>query len=202
MKLYRPATVLVGVLFVLLGGLTRLATPEQVFEEQNLEVVHGTIGEPLKYAGGDSTLAVTRMKFAKAIVEESGSDDDKPIETNGVFVALEWDTVRGVKKPNNLSARLLADGGTVYEPIGGLNDSGIDFPEPGFAKTGAVVFEVNPTDLKGLKLQVRPSMFYNVLNSYIEVDLGVPSEEVAQQLVDGAEAQYVLQKPVVRVASS
>jgi hypothetical protein len=86
-------------------------------------------------------------------------------------------------------------------PIG-LNDSGIDFPEPGFAKTGAVVFEVNPTDLKGLKLQVRPSMFYNVLNSYIEVDLGIPSEEVAQQLVDGAETLYVLQDPVVRVASS
>ena len=69
MKLYRPATVLVGVLFVLLGGLTRLATPEQVFEEQNLEVVHGTIGEPLKY-GGDSTVTVTRMKFAKAVLEE------------------------------------------------------------------------------------------------------------------------------------
>ena len=30
MKLYRPATVLVGVLFVLLGGLTRLADPDQV----------------------------------------------------------------------------------------------------------------------------------------------------------------------------
>jgi len=199
-KLYRPATILVGVLFVLLGGLTRLATPEQVFEEQNLEVVHGTIGEALKY--GDSTVTITRMKFAKGVLEESGSDDDKPIETNGVYVALEWDTVRGIQKPSNTGAKLVADGGTVYEPIGGLTDSGIDFPEAGFAKTGAVVFEVNPTDLKGLTLQLRPSMFYNVLNSYVEVDLGIPSEDIAQQLVDGAEAQYVLQNPVVRVASS
>ena len=200
MKLYRPATVAVGVLFVLLGGLTRLAAPDQVFDEQNLQVVHGTIGEDLEY--GDSTVTITRMKFAKTVVEEDGSDDDKPLETNGVYVALEWDTVRGIAKPQNAGATLVADGGTVYEPIGGLNDSGIDFPNAGFAKTGAVVFELNPTDLKGLKLQLRPSMLYNVLNAYVEVDLGIPSEEVAQQLVDGAEAQYVLQEPVVRVASS
>jgi hypothetical protein len=41
-----------------------------------------------------------------------------------------------------------------------------------------------------------------VLNSSVQVDLGIPSEEVAQQLVDGADAQYVVQRPVVRVASS
>jgi hypothetical protein len=199
-KLYRPATVAVGVLFVLLGGLTRLAAPDQVFDEQNLQVVHGTIGEDLKY--GDSTVTITRMKFAKTVVEEDSSDDDKPLETNGVYVALEWDTVRGIAKPQNANATLLADGGTVYEPIGGLTDSGIDFPNAGFAKTGAVIFELNPTDLKGLKLQLRPSMLYNVLNAYVEVDLGIPSEEVAQQLVDGAEAQYVLQDGVTRVASS
>ncbi|WP_433163951.1 hypothetical protein [Kribbella sp. CA-247076] len=202
MKLYRPATVAVGVLFVLLGGLTRLATPEQVYEEQNMIAVSGTIGESLKYAGTDSTVAVTRMKFAKSVVEEDGSDDGKPIETNGVYVALEWDTVRGVKKPDNIAATLVADGGTVYEPIE-MSDSGMDFPTAGFAKVGVVVFEVNPTDLKGLTLNVRPSgMLFNVLNSYVEVDLGIPSEEIAQQLVDGADDQYVVQEPVVRVASS
>jgi hypothetical protein len=202
-KLYRPATVAVGVLFVLLGGLTRLATPEQVFEEQNMIAVSGTIGESLKYAGTDSTVTVTRMKFAKTVVEEDSGDGDKPLETNGVYVALEWDTVRGVKKPDNIAATLTADGGTVYAPIEGPSDSGIDFPTAGFAKTGAVVFEVNPTDLKGLTLNVRPSgMLFNVLNSYVEVDLGIPSEDIAQQLVDGAEEQYVLQEPVTRVASS
>ena len=45
MKLYRTSTVLVGVLFVLLGGLTRLATPEKVYDSENREIVHGTIGE-------------------------------------------------------------------------------------------------------------------------------------------------------------
>jgi hypothetical protein len=143
------------------------------------------------------------MKFAKTVVEEDAGDDDKPLETNGVYVALEWDTVRGIKKPDNIAATLTADGGTVYEQIEGPGDSGIDFPTAGFAKTGAVIFEVNPTDLKGLTLNVRPSgMLFNVLNSYVEVDLGIPSEDVAQQLVDGADDQYVLQEPVVRVASA
>jgi hypothetical protein len=198
-KLYRPATVLVGVLFVLLGGLTRLAAPDQVYDQQNLQVVKGTIGEALEY--GESTVTITRMKFAKGVLDDSGNDD-KPFETNGVYVALEWDTVRGIEKPENIGATLVADGGTVYKSIGGLNDSGIDLPDAGFAKTGAIVFEVNPTDLKGLTLQLRPTMFFNVLNSYVEVDLGIPSEEVAQQLVDGADAQYVVQRSVVRVASS
>lgn len=201
MKLYRPATVLVGVLFILIGGLTRLATPDQLFEEQNMEVVRGTIGEPLKYAG-DSTVTVNRMKFTKSVLDDSGNDDDKPIETNGVFVAIEWDTVRGIKKPGNSGVTLQADGGSVYKAIGGLSDSGLDFPEAGFAKTGTIVFEVNPTDLKGLTLQIRPTQFYNVLNSSVEVDLGIPSEEVAQQLVDGADDQYVVQGAVTRVASS
>jgi hypothetical protein len=201
-KLYRPATVLVGVLFVLLGGLTRLATPDQLFEEQNMQVVRGTIGEPLKYGGGDSTVTITRMKFAKGILDDSGNDDDKPIETNGVFVALEWDTVRGIEKPGNFGVTLRADGGGVYQSVGSMTDSSLDFPEPGFARTGAIVFEVNPTDLKGLTLQIRPTQFYNVLNSAVQVDLGIPSEEVAQQLVDGADAQYVVQSAVTRVASS
>ena len=34
MKLYRPATVLVGVLFVLLGGLTRLADAGPGYDDE------------------------------------------------------------------------------------------------------------------------------------------------------------------------
>ena len=199
MKLYRPATVLVGVLFVLLGGLTRLAAPDQIYHgDDNLIVVHGTVGEKLKYSG--STLEITRLKLAKSYLDSSASDDDKPIETNGVYVALEWDTVRGTEKPPGLDATLTADGGTVYTPVGGLNSDKIDFAEPGFGSTGAILFEVNPSDLKGLTLKLRPMMVYNVLWQVVDVDLGVPSEGVAQQLVDGAAAQYVIPKTIQRVA--
>ena len=199
MKLYRPATVLVGVLFVLLGGLTRLASPDQVYgDEDNLIIVHGTIGSKLEY--GDATIEVTRMKFAKSYLPSSADDDDKPIETNGVYVALEWDTVRGTQNPTILNATLEADGGTVYTPAGETTGNGVEFADAGFGETGAVVFEVNPVDLKGLTLKLRPSQFYNVLAHAIDVDLGIPSEAVAQQFVEGATDQYVIPRPVQRVA--
>jgi hypothetical protein len=198
-KLYRPATVLVGVLFVLLGGLTRLAVPDQVYnDEDNLIIEHGTVGSKLEF--GDSTIEVTRMKLAKSYLPSGASDDDKPIETNGVYVALEWDTVRGTQNPATLNVTLEADGGTVYTPVGETTGNGIDFAAAGFGQTGAVVFEVNPVDLKGLTLKLRPSQFYNVLAHAIDVDLGVPSETVAQQLVDGAAEQYVIPNSVERVA--
>lgn len=201
MKLYRPATIVVGVLFVLLGGLTRLATPDHVYEKQNMEVVSGTIGEALDYAGSGSTIKITRIKFAQSVIKADASDDDKPIETNGVYVALEWDSVRGTKEPDNIGATLVADGGSVYKPMAGFTDSSLDFADAGFARTGAIVFEVNPADVKDLTLVLEPMMLFNVLGSEIRVDLGIPTEAIAQKLIDGAAPQYVVPDPVTRVES-
>ena len=201
MKLYRPATVLVGVLFVLLGGLTRLATPDHVYDEQNIKIVHGTIGEPLDYTGSGSTVEVTRIAFAQSVLDAGATDDDKPLETNGVYVAIEWDTARGVQKPDNIIPTLTADDGSVYTPIQGVTSSSFDFPDAGFARTGAMVFEVNPSDMTNLTLELRPMMLFNVYNSNIAVDLGIPTDAIAQRMVDGAVAQYVVPRPVTRVAS-
>ncbi|MEU8223359.1 hypothetical protein [Kribbella sp. NPDC048915] len=202
MKLYRPATILVGVLFVLLGGLFRLADPEQVFgTDSNLKVVSGTVGQPLVFGGTESTVEVTRVAFARTIVSADASSDDKPIESNGVFVAIEWDTVRGVQDPGAFHATLITDGDSVYTEVSDPTDSGMDFPDTGFARTGAIVFEVNPADLKGLTLRLEPSMLWNVYNSEVRVDLGVPTEEIAQKMVDEADDQYVIDDPVTRVAS-
>ncbi|MFK4083334.1 hypothetical protein ACI2LF_04440 [Kribbella sp. NPDC020789] len=199
MKLYRPATILVGVLFVLLGGLTRLATPNQVFEEQNMEVSKGTIGQPLTF-GKEATLTIVRMQLAKSVLDANSTSDEKPIETNGVFVALEWETTPGVSKPDNPRPTLTSDGGAVYAPIS-LTYSGIEFGEAGFTTAGAIVFEVDPTQLEGLTLDVRPQQFWNVLNRKVSVDLGIPGAETAQQLLDSAADEYVLPKRETRVAS-
>lgn len=201
MKLYRPGTILVGVLFVLIGGVTRLAAPDQVYDEQNIKVEHGTIGQALDYTGSGSTVKVTRIKLAQSVLDSKASDDDKPIETNGAYVAVEWDAVRGAKKPDNIEATLLADGGSVYLPIEGINSSSLDFPTAGYARTGAIVFEVNPADLQNLTLRLKPMMLFNVYNSEIRVDLGIPTEEIAQKMVDDAAPQYVVPSPVTRVAS-
>ncbi|GAA1564276.1 hypothetical protein GCM10009789_16940 [Kribbella sancticallisti] len=196
MKLYRPATVTVGVLFVLLGGLTRLAAPDQVYGEDNRAIVHGTIGETLTYGG--SQVTVTRMKFVKSL--RARESDEDVVESNGIFVAIEYDTVRGTPDPPSNDATLVADGGSVYAPVAQVIADGFDFAEPGFGKTGALVFEVNPADLSGLTLKVRTIRFFTVLAEDLAVDLGVPDETIAQQHIDKADAEYVLPKSVTRVA--
>lgn len=201
MKLYRPATILVGILFVLLGGLTRLATPEHVYDQQNIKVEHGTIGEALDYTGSGSTVKVTRIKFARAVLDSSASEGQKPIDTNGIYVAIEWDTVRGDRKPDGIEATLLADGGSVYQPLEGLNNSNLDFPNAGYARIGTIVFEVNPTDMKNLTLRLHSMMLFNTYNSEIQVNLGIPTEAIAQQMIDTAAPQYVVENAITRVAS-
>ncbi|MFB6723421.1 hypothetical protein ACFCV3_24795 [Kribbella sp. NPDC056345] len=199
MKLYRPATILVGILFVLIGGLTRLATPEQVFEQQNMMVSSGTIGQPLRF-GKEASLTVVRMHLAKSVMETNASSDAKPFETNGIFVALEWESTPGVDKADTAQATLVSDGDAVFNPLP-LTYSRIDFGASGFTQSGAIVFEVDPAELAGLTLQVRPGQFWNVLNRMVSVDLGIPSEAVAQQLVDNAAEQFVVPKQDIRVAS-
>ncbi|MFF0339150.1 hypothetical protein [Kribbella sp. NPDC004875] len=201
MKLYRPATILVGLLFVLIGGVTRLAAPDNVYEEQNLKVVHGTIGESLEYAGSGSTVKVNRIKFARSLLDSNDTDDKKAVETNGVFVAIEWDTVRGVQNPSGFDETLTTDGGSIYEPVEGVDNSDFGFPDAGYARTGTVVFEVNPADMTNLTLRIRPSLIFNVYSSEVRVDLGIPTDAIAQQMVDGAEPQYVVGKSETRVAS-
>lgn len=195
MKLYRPATVAVGILFVLLGGLTRLADPDQVYDSTVRVVVHGTIGQELKF--GTSTVAVSRVKFAKSYLP---SETAKAVETNGVFLAVEYDTVRGTDDPGSNTATLFADGGTQYTPIGGAIGNGVEFSEPGFAKTGALIYEVNPADLKGLVLKIAPVQFFTVLAQDVEVDLGVPDDKIAAQLVERAGHEYLKPPSVTRVA--
>jgi hypothetical protein len=197
MKLYRPATVLVGIMFVLLGGLTRLAEPDHVYDEANRDVVSGTIGQPLPYNG--STITVNRVKFAHAYL--SGDSDEKAVETTGIYVAVEYDTVRGTQEPLSPSPQLLTDEGTVYAPIGDTNGDHLDFAEPGFGVNGVLVFEVNPADVKGLTLKIRSTPLYTVLTRDVAVDLGVPDETVAQRMIDAAAPEYLIPRAVKRVAS-
>jgi hypothetical protein len=195
-KLYRPATVLVGVLFVLLGGLTRLAAPDQVYDEDNRTTTTGTIGQTLNFGGSDVT--VTRSTFVKSY--RSRESQEQPTETNGIFVAIEYDTVRRTAEPPSNTVTLIADGGSVYAPVVDAYGDRIDFAEPGFGRTAALVFEVNPDDLAGLKLKIATFQLFTVLAQNLEIDLGVPDETIARQEIEKAHAEYLIPESTTRVA--
>ncbi|WP_246485814.1 hypothetical protein [Kribbella qitaiheensis] len=140
------------------------------------------------------------MRFVKTFLEHE--DDDKPVQTDGVFVAIEYDAVRGTDDPGSNDVTLTAAGGTVYEPVAQGASSAIYFPQPGFAESGALLFEVNTSDVKGLTMKLRTIEFFTgVPVRDIAVDLAIPSDAVAKQLTEKAADQYVLPKRSTRVAS-
>jgi hypothetical protein len=198
-KLYRPATVLVGIFFVLLGGVTRLGEPDHVYDKPTKEVVHGTVGQELKY--GDSTVTVLRVKFAKTFFANADDSGEKAVTTEGVFVAVEYDASRGPADPGSNEVSLTAGGGTEYHPVTEGISTGIMFPANGFAQSGSFVFEVNPGDLVGLTFHVTTTQFWTVLAQDLAFDLAIPSEQIAQRQVDGASKEYLMPKSVTRVAS-
>jgi hypothetical protein len=198
-RLYRPATVLIGVLFVLLGGLTRLLGPDQVLDDPTRQVVRGTVGQELRY--GSSTVTVTRVRFARTFSSRPDDSGDKPVETDGSFVAVEYDAARGPGDPNPNEVSLTTDEGTSYRPVTEGILTGLTFPAPGFTQSGSFVFEVNPSDLTGLTLRITTSQVWTVLAQDLAIDLAVPDEGIAKELVAGAAAEYLVRKPVTRVAS-
>jgi hypothetical protein len=95
---------------------------------------------------------------------------------------------------------LRADGGSVYEPVSEVIGDSVSFPQPGFAQTGAFVFEVNPADVAGLTFYLKTTQFFNSLAQDLSIDLALPSEEIAQRSIDGAADEYVMPDETTRVA--
>ena len=205
MRLYRPATVLVGVALVIVAGLIRLAEPEERVEDVSRYALHGVIGEPLR--GKDFTLTVTRVKFARVVDPNPNDDDtkaapdDRPIKTNGIFVTVEYQMEGRHETGSAGDASLKADGGSVYVPINKAIRSQLNIPQPGFAESSSLVFEANPDDLVGLTLWAKKLHVLSTLTEDYAIDLGVPDEAVVKDMIEHAEKSYPLTKPTLRAES-
>jgi hypothetical protein len=198
-KLYRPVTVLVGVLFVLAGGLVRYADPNKFLEDPSRDVIHAVVGQTV--AIDDGSVEVTRVKFAQTVVEHLEDKDEAPITTDGIFVAVEFDATTGAKKQLGQQAQLKGESGAVYEPISQVIRSSVDFPAPGFSKSSFLIFEVNPEDTVGLALYLKATSFWTVLVNDYEIDLGIPDRATADDLIAGAEKSYAFPTESTRVTS-
>jgi hypothetical protein len=202
-KIYRPITIVVGVVFVLLGGIVRLADPSEVMDDSTRKLERGTIGAPV--TGEDFTLTVTRVKLVKTVLKNESDDLKDALTTDGIFVAVEFEIAgRHLQKTvGNLS--LVTDGGATYEPIGSPGASTAATPPPGFTESQTAVFETNPSDLAGLTLRVTPVLFISYYTINYAVDLGIPSDDVAADLVAKASTatggEYVIPDSQTRVTS-
>lgn len=198
MKLYRPVTVLVGVLFVVAGGLVRLADPDSVYDEANRDQRQAGIGQ--RFAVGESAVEVKRIRFARTLLKNADSQDE-PAGTDGIFLAVELEAARGAGDKPYLEATLRSSEDTLYRPVQQINTTTVDFPDPGFARTFSLVYEVNPTDVAGLRLDLRTTSLWSVLVTDYTVDLGLPDEKTAEDLVGRAAQTYAVPRPTTRTAS-
>jgi hypothetical protein len=202
-RIYRPTTVIVGVVFVLLGGIVRLADPSEVLDDSSRRLVRGSIGAPL--TDKDFTLTVTRVKFAQKVLQSETDDAADALTTEGIFVAVEFE-VAGRHQPDTIGdLSLITDGGATYEPFSSPSATSATSPAPGFTESEVAVFEVNPADLAGLTLRVTPVQFITYFTTNYAIDLGIPSEDVAAGLVDKASKatgqEYVVPRSQLRVTS-
>jgi len=195
-KLYRPVTVLVGVLFMLLGGLVRLGLPEEVMDEPHRKPIRAAIGEPIVQDG--FTFDVTRVRAVQAIVENPDSTTEQPLRTNGIFVTVEYEVAGRLEAGAVGEPKLRSDSGVTYLPaktVIGL----VNIPPPGFTETDAVVFEVNPDEMAGLTMHVNQLAFFTVTSNEYVIDLGIPNDAAARDMVARAAKEYLLPKSVRRV---
>jgi hypothetical protein len=203
-KVYRPSTVLVGVLLIIAAGLIRLALPEQVMEDKTRYAVRSTVGQPVD--GKDFTLTVTRVKLARTIDpnpdddDSQASDDDKPVETNGIFVTVEYDIVGRREKGGAGSATLKTDEDSEYVPIGQIIRTSVGVPAPGFVESSFLVFEANPDDLAGLTMWLKELRGVTTTAEDYAIDLGIPNQAVADEMVSNAEQTYPMKEPTTRAA--
>jgi hypothetical protein len=202
-KIYRPSTVIIGIVFVLLGGLIRLADPSEVLEDQTRQVKTGTIGASI--SGDDFTLTVTRVKLAKSVLKHESDDLKDALTTDGVFVAVEFD-VAGRGRPETIgNLSLVTSDGATYAPMDSPGVSTVARPAAGFTESQVSIFEANEADLAGLTLRVAPTMVISYYAIDYSIDLGIPSDTVAAHLLQEASAAtqqvYVMPKSELRVTS-
>ena len=208
MNLYRPATVLVGIALVIIAGLIRLGEPDQVYDDITRYAVRGNVGQTIK--GRDFELTVTRVKFAREIdprPDDAASSsatpppEDLPFGTRGIFVTVEFQVLGKNEAGSVGSATLQADGGSVYVPVNRTIGTQISIPPPGFLESSSLAFEADPDDLVGLTLWAKKLRGLTVTTADYAIDLGIPDEAVAKDMIAKAEKTYPLRKSTVRAAS-
>jgi hypothetical protein len=200
-KLYRPVTILVGVVLVLLSGIARLGEPKQVMDDVTWITKHGSMNQPLK--GTDFALTVVQARAYKKYDPRPDDDDaeakpdDKPRKSDGVFIAVNFEVEGSQSEGSAGDATLRSDSGTVYVPLNKLIHTLVDIPAPGFVENQDLLFEVNPADLAGLTFNVRQGRVITTTAEQYEIDLGLPDQATADEFVARAGKMYVSKDPKV-----
>lgn len=195
--LTRDNTVLVvaSCAILVLVVLTQLARPATEFDSNAFAPsfkVTGTIGEPVELRSG--TVTLSGLRLARTLQPTSGTDDDKPLETPGVWVLVDYRFV-AARKPESLQPKLVTIDHRVYRPSsrpGSTTETAL-LGEPSFPEEGTLAFEVPRNALSGSSVTFgADSPFGDALwdtKAVISLDIG---DDEATRLVRRAPATLEL----------
>jgi hypothetical protein len=162
-----PIAVAVALVGLSAAGL-RLSEPP---EETNFEVINGVFGKPVKVNNGEVT--VSQVKVGTAL-KQYGEVRDR---TDGMFVAVSvTGAATGPKKLELQAARLLR-GDIRYE--GYRLGAGLS-ADPGFQTSVESVFEVDPSQIDGLTLEMGSNEILHGYQERVRIRLGVTPANAEQ----------------------
>jgi hypothetical protein len=154
-----PVLLAVALVGVSAAGL-RLSEPQ----DKPFEAINGVLGEPVKINNGEVT--VTRIQVGNAIRQYGEIRD----QTAGMFVAVSVTGAATGPKPLELLKARLLSGEVSYE---GFELSAGVKAEPGFQSSVESVFEVDPTQIDDLTLELRSNEIISGYQERVLIRLGV-----------------------------
>ena len=143
----RVVGAVLAILLVTVAGIgERLSDPSSSTEYASSDLLRAPLDETVDYQTG--TLRATDVRVGSQI-----RDGDDAFSTKGLFVAVNV-TVSATSRDavRASDSRLLADDGVTYLPAFSLGSSVV--ADPGFATTQDLVFEVDPSRIAGLTLEL------------------------------------------------
>lgn len=138
----------------------RLSDPD----EKKSEVINGVIGKPVKVNDGE--VAVTRVKVGTALKRYGEIQDSTP----GMFVAVSVTGAATGPKRLEMNAARLVSGDVRYE--GYQLSSGVN-SDPGFQTSLDGVFEVDPSQIDDLTLEMGSNEILHGYQQHVRIKLGV-----------------------------
>jgi hypothetical protein len=152
--------------------------------EADAQVVTGVLGQPVRVNDGEITVTEVRVGTS---LKSFGDVDRSP----SMFVVIRTLAAATGSKDLNLSESTLTSGDATYESYSSF--SGVR-SDPGFRTTNDLVFEVDPTRINDLALQLSSLEIVSGYQQHVRIHLGITAGN-ADQWRAAAKDQVVEAEP-------
>jgi hypothetical protein len=141
-----------------------------------MEIIHGRVGQSLQVRGGE--VEVTDVRFGTALAERGEVTD----HTNGMFVVVTFEVSNASTEELRLTDSKLLSHGITYSRFG---IGGGPSVEPGFRTSSDVSYEVDPSHIDDLTVDLYQPEIIAGYAQHVRVHLGVTAATAEQWRASG-----------------